>query len=212
MTVNCLITGVGGQGTVLMARIIGSAAINKGFSVLGAETIGMAQRGGSVVSHIRLGDGVYSPLIPPGRADVIIAFEPAEAVRVLPFLSPTGKLLALDRGVAPVTSSLDAAAGSAASTGAGGAKAGYDPALMTEYLRRCLGERAAIISGENLLGRIGSAKVINVALLGAALARGLLPFTAEHIAAVIRERIPAKFTGMNLAALEAGAEYSVVKE
>ncbi|MDR3336113.1 MAG: indolepyruvate oxidoreductase subunit beta [Treponema sp.] len=194
MTVNCLITGVGGQGTVLMARIIGSAAINRGFSVLGAETIGMAQRGGSVVSHIRLGDGVYSPLIPPGRADVIIAFEPAEAVRVLPFLSPTGKLLALDRGVAPVTSSL----------GADGAKAGYDPALMTAYLRRCLGERAAIISGENLLRRIGSAKVINVALLGAALARGMLPFTAEHIAAVIRERIPAKFTGMNLAALEAG--------
>jgi indolepyruvate ferredoxin oxidoreductase beta subunit len=196
MKLNCLITGVGGQGTVLMARLIGNAAIEKGLDVLGAETIGMAQRGGSVVSHIRIGSSPRSPLIPLNRADVIIAFEPAEAVRELPYLAPTGKLLALDRGVAPVTSSLGGA-------GSGGIP-GYDPTLMTAYLRQTLGDRVTILDGEDLIGRCGNARVINVALLGAALKLELLPFTEGEVEDVIRARVPTKFAEMNLAALKTG--------
>jgi indolepyruvate ferredoxin oxidoreductase beta subunit len=199
MNLNCLITGVGGQGTVLMARLIGNAAILKGADVLGAETIGMAQRGGSVVSHIRVGEGPRSPLIPPGRADLVIAFEPAEAVRVLPYLAPAGRLLALDRGVAPVTSSL-------APDKDGGAKAGYDPSAMTAYLRQTLGDRLSLIDGEGLIRRLGSARAINVALLGAAVKLGLLPFTAAEIGEVIKTKLPQKFVEMNLAALETGQE------
>ena len=83
MSMNCLLCGVGGQGTVLASRLIAYAAMQKGLEVRTAETIGMAQRGGCVVSHVRTGDEIFSSLIPLGSADVIIAFEPAEAVRCL---------------------------------------------------------------------------------------------------------------------------------
>ena len=87
---NVLLTGVGGQGTVLAAKVLAQAARAKGWQVRTAETIGMAQRGGSVVSHVRMGDNgeeVIAPLVAKGTADMIIAFEPAEAARVLPYLS-----------------------------------------------------------------------------------------------------------------------------
>ena len=81
MAKNILICGVGGQGTVLAAKVLSQAAVSSGKRVLSAETIGMAQRGGSVVSHVRIGENLFSPLIPKGKADVIIAFEATEAVR-----------------------------------------------------------------------------------------------------------------------------------
>ena len=83
---NILLTGVGGQGTVLAAKVLAQAALEKGWQVRTAETIGMAQRGGNVVSHVRIGnkgEQVHAPLVSRGTADLIIAFEPAEAARVL---------------------------------------------------------------------------------------------------------------------------------
>ena len=103
---NCMIAGVGGQGTVLASKLIAAAAMRKGFDVRTTETIGMAQRGGCVVSHVRIGSNISSPLIPIGAADAIIAFEPAEAVRALPYLSEDGVLIVMDTAVKPVTSSL----------------------------------------------------------------------------------------------------------
>ena len=91
---NVLLTGVGGQGTVLAAKVLAQAAQAKGRQVRTAETIGMAQRGGSVVSHVRMGvngEDVFAPLVANGTADLIIAFEPAEAARVLPYLAPPGR-------------------------------------------------------------------------------------------------------------------------
>ena len=90
MTKNVLLCGVGGQGTVLASRLIALAAMEKGMEARGAETIGMAQRGGSVVSHVRIGGEIYSPMIPHKGADVMIGFEPAEAVRCLPYLKKGG--------------------------------------------------------------------------------------------------------------------------
>ena len=90
---NVLLTGVGGQGTVLAAKVLAQAAQAKGWQVRTAETIGMAQRGGSVVSHVRMGDNgeeVIAPLVAKGTADMIIAFEPAEAARVL---RPGGRMI-----------------------------------------------------------------------------------------------------------------------
>jgi indolepyruvate ferredoxin oxidoreductase beta subunit len=192
MTFNCLITGVGGQGTVLMSRLIGAAAIAKGLDVRGSETIGMAQRGGSVVSHIRLGENIHSPLIPPGKADVIIAFEPAEAVRVLSFLSPSGRMLVLDRPVVPVTSSLS--------------EHKYDPVEMIAFLKSAVapaadGERLTIINGDELIQKCGSPKVVNTALLGIALTKNYFPFTKDDMIPVIKERIPPKFLELNIKAL-----------
>lgn len=90
MQVNCILTGVGGQGTVLAAQLIAGAAMRRGIPVRTAETIGMAQRGGHVVSHVRLG-GAYSPLVPRASADLLIGFEPAEAVRCYPYLKQGGR-------------------------------------------------------------------------------------------------------------------------
>ena len=93
---NILLAGVGGQGTVLAAKLLAQAAEEKGWQVRTAETIGMAQRGGNVVSHVRMGDRgeeVYAPLIALGTADLVVAFEPAEAARVLPYLKPGGAMV-----------------------------------------------------------------------------------------------------------------------
>ena len=86
MNKDILVCGVGGQGTVLASKLIACASMTLGNTVHSAETIGMAQRGGSVTSHIRIGEEAYSPMIPHGSADVILAFEPAEAVRNLEYL------------------------------------------------------------------------------------------------------------------------------
>ena len=86
---NCILAGVGGQGTVLASKLIARTALNNSMHVRTAETIGMAQRGGCVVSHVRTGKIIHSPLIPLGQADLIIGFEPAEAVRCLPSVSYT---------------------------------------------------------------------------------------------------------------------------
>ena len=88
MQKNIILTGVGGQGTVLASKLIAAASLAKGYEVMSAETIGMAQRGGSVFSHLRMGSGPHAPLIGRGKADLIIGFEPAETVRQLPFLKP----------------------------------------------------------------------------------------------------------------------------
>ncbi|MDR0324210.1 MAG: 2-oxoacid:acceptor oxidoreductase family protein, partial [Treponema sp.] len=125
MTFNCLIAGVGGQGTVLASKLIAAAAMKSGFSVRTTETIGMAQRGGSVVSHVRIGDDIFSPLIPVGRADALVAFEPGEAVRQLPFLKDGGVLIVSDTAIKPV----------AALQGSSFDKSnGYESNAMVEYL------------------------------------------------------------------------------
>ena len=106
MAKNILICGVGGQGTVLAAKVISQAAVSTGQKVVSAETIGMAQRGGSVTSHVRIGDEVFSPLIPNGQADLIIAFEASEAVRNIDFLKKNGTVVVNAKIVQPTTASL----------------------------------------------------------------------------------------------------------
>ena len=105
MKKDILICGVGGQGTVLASKIIAASAMDEGSAVHSAETIGMAQRGGSVTSHVRIGEA-YAPLIPQGAADMILAFEPAEAVRNLGYLKKDGIVIVNRVPVKPVTESL----------------------------------------------------------------------------------------------------------
>ncbi|OPL11806.1 MAG: hypothetical protein AVO34_08055 [Firmicutes bacterium ML8_F2] len=88
-----LIAGVGGQGTILTGRVIAALAMSEGLDVKTAETHGMAQRGGSVITHVRMGKKVYSPLIPQGDGDILLSFEKLEALRWLPFLSPEGTVI-----------------------------------------------------------------------------------------------------------------------
>ena len=100
---NILLAGVGGQGTVLASKLLARAAMDAGLNVRTAETIGMAQRGGCVVSHVRTGDDIASPLVPKHTADVMIAFEPAEAVRCLDYLAPDGAVIVNKKAVMPIT-------------------------------------------------------------------------------------------------------------
>ncbi len=187
MRKNIVLCGVGGQGTVLASRLISAAAMAKGLPVMSAETIGMAQRGGSVFSHLRLGDNVYSPMIARGEADLILGFEPGEAVRMLPYLKPGGQVVVSNRAVMPVTASLSGAA--------------YRAEDMLSFLRDHV-ERLMVVDAERALAEVGSSKVLNLILLGAALESGALGLTEEDLRNAILEKIPEKFHALNLKALE----------
>lgn len=186
---NCLLCGVGGQGTVLASRLIAQAAMDRGLFARTAETIGMAQRGGCVVSHVRVG-AASSPLIPRGEADLILGFEPGEAVRCLGYLRPGGTVVAAKKAIQPVTASL-------------GAK--YDGEAMVEYLRRNAA-RLVLLDGESVCAACGSSKVLNVALLGAAIGADALGVRMDEMERIIRTRMPEKFIQLNLKALKLGAQ------
>ena len=102
ITRNVLLVGVGGQGTILAGRVLSEGFLAAGFDVKMSEIHGMAQRGGSVSTHVRFGEQVYSPVICRGEADLLVAFEKLEAVRWLPWLAPAGKLLVNDWEIPPL--------------------------------------------------------------------------------------------------------------
>ena len=191
MTRNCLLCGVGGQGVVLASRLIAYAAMEQGDFVRTTETIGMAQRGGSVVSQVRAGREVHSPLIPAKSADVILAFEPGEAVRCLPYLKENGLVITNSRIVKPVTSSLS-----------GGNYSGQD---MIRYLQERT-DNLLVVDGEEICRRAGSPKVLNVALLGAAAKSGALGITVEEMLNAVRKNVKEKYIALNETALELGGE------
>ena len=195
MQKNIILTGVGGQGTVLASKLIAAASLAKGYEVMSAETIGMAQKGGSVFSHLRVGEGLYSPMIRKGTADLLLAFEPAEAVRMLPYLRETGTLVVSSHPVMPVTAAL--------------AGTDYTGSEMVAYLRREVRE-LHVLDGAAAAREVGSPKALNVIMLGAALASGALDFlTEEDVCAAIRLRVKPQFVEMNERALRYAREHGV---
>ena len=191
MTTNIMLAGVGGQGTVLASKLIAQSAMNHGQNARTAETIGMAQRGGCVVSHVRIGEELHSPMIPQGSADLLIGFEPAEAVRCLPYLREGGTVVVSSKAIKPVTASLSGS--------------DYNGAEMLAFFKQQV-EKLIVVAGEGICAQCGSAKVLNVALLGAAAASGVLGLTLEQLLETIRQRIPERFLDSNLKALSAGAK------
>ncbi len=191
MKKDILLCGVGGQGTVLASKVIAAAAMRVGETVHSAETIGMAQRGGSVTSHVRIGEA-SSPLIPHGAADLILAFEPAEAVRNLCYLKPDGIVITSDAPVKPVTESLH--------------PTGYDGREMLDYLaKKC---RLITVNAARVADELGSMKPFNVALLGVAVGCGRLGISREDILAEIEARVNTKFVELNKKAFTLGEEIS----
>lgn len=182
-----VLCGVGGQGTVLASKMVAAVAMAKGLDVMSAETIGMAQKGGSVYSHLRIGKDLRTPMIARGTADIIIAFEPAEAVRALPFLKDGGKVIVNTHPIEPVTSMLG--------------KAGYDGSVMLDYLKRNVRD-LTIVDCDRACEAIGSAKVTNMVLLGAAVRSGVLDFTPEEMKEAMRRMVKPRFHEMNEAALD----------
>lgn len=186
---NILLAGVGGQGTVLASKLIAKCAMNSGLNARTAETIGMAQRGGCVVSHVRIGEEIHSPLIPAGQADIIIGFEPAEAVRKLNYLKKGGTVVVNKTAVKPATDSLG--------------KANYDSNTMLEFLKKNA-DNVIIIDGDTVCRECGSAKVLNIVLLGAAVGSGVLGIKPETVIDTIKETLPEKVVPMNINAFEKG--------
>ncbi len=196
MNKDILICGVGGQGTVLASKLIAAAAMNCGNTVHSAETIGMAQRGGSVTSHVRIGDTAFSPLIPKGTADILLAFEPAEAVRNLSYLKKDGVVIVNSNPVKPTTESLN--------------DTGYDGTELLAYLKtKC---NCLVIDAEALCAPFGSSRYFNVAILGAAAGTGWLGISSDALLQEIETRVPAKFVETNKKAFLAGIAYATAQK
>mgnify|MGYP002624691907 CR=1 FL=1 len=182
MSYNILLCGVGGQGTILASKLLAAAAKKAGETVHSAETIGMAQRGGPVTSQGRIGDDVYAPMIPRGSADLIIAFEPAEAVRNMDYLKEDGAIIVNEVCIRPVTESL--------------APTGYDGSEMLRYLRFRY-QRLSVVNAGELCASFGSSKFFNVAVLGVAQGAGVLRFPKEIMLQTIEENVKEAFVEKN---------------
>lgn len=188
--INVVLTGVGGQGTVLAAKILAQAAQNRGWHVRTAETIGMSQRGGSVVSHVRMGDRgefVSSPLVSEGQADMLIAFEPGEGARVLPLVKRNGVLVTASQLVQPVMASLS--------------RTVYEPNAVLEALGKREGQ-TIVVDEAPLLRDVGNPKSLNIVLLTVAMSAGVLGLSQEEFRVAVSECLKPQFVAMNLGAID----------
>jgi len=183
---NVLIVGVGGQGTILASRVLAGVVQRLGKDVKVSEIHGMAQRGGSVVTQVRYGDDVASPIIPRGQADIILAFEKLEALRWLPYLKPDGQILVNDQQIDPMP----------VITGA----AQYPENAVDIIRKNC--RNVVVIDALKETVAAGSAKAVNVVLLG--LLSRYLNIDKQIWLDVLQEIIPQKFLDVNLKAFEAG--------
>ncbi|MCI7144935.1 MAG: indolepyruvate oxidoreductase subunit beta [Clostridiales bacterium] len=188
MDKNILIVGVGGQGTLLASVLLGNLALDSGYDVKLSEVHGMSQRGGDVVTHVKISDSkVNSPLIEKGEADMIIGFEKLEAYRWLPYLKKGGECFVNDQQIMPMPVILGQTA--------------Y-PEDADSIIKSRAG-RVVAFDALKIAEECGSSKAVNVVLLGAA--SGSLPFGEEQWIKVIEENVKPKFVDLNKEAFIKGA-------
>jgi indolepyruvate ferredoxin oxidoreductase beta subunit len=180
-----LVVGIGGQGTILASNILGEACMIENRPVKGAETHGMAQRGGSVESHIRI-DGRFGPLIAPGTADLILAFDLLEAFRYSYFLRPGGKIITNSRLVVPTSVFMQ----------------GLPVPTEREILGRLSDYELCVIDAEGLAKEAGSPLTQNIVMMGAA--SQFLPLKQESLVQSVSRLVPPKTLEANLKAYELG--------
>ena len=188
--VNLLLAGVGGQGVVLAGDVIGEAAIAAGYDVKKTDTLGMAQRGGSVVSHLRLGEKVHSPLIGWGDADILLAFEKLEAARWVAWLKPGAPAIVNDYAQPPLSVSL-----------------GIDEYPGDESVRQLPKERTGryyVIDGPGKAAGLGDTRAVNIFLVGCA--SRFLPVAEEIWKESLARLLPAGILDMNMKAFALGRE------
>ena len=187
---NVMIVGVGGQGSLLASRILGNLFLSQGLDVKLSEVHGMAQRGGSVVTYMRAGENIASPLIPQGECDVIISFEKIEAARYLPWLKKDGMVVVNDQKISPLS----------VLTGA----AQYPDDVLDKIAEK--GIKLVAFDALDAAARAGSSRAANVALLGAASRE--IGFTREAWEAAIRQTVKPEFVELNLRAFELGYQHA----
>ncbi len=184
-TINIMVVGVGGQGTLLTSRILGGLAINAGYDVKLSEVHGMAQRGGSVVTFVRYGEKVAEPIVEEGQADVIIAFERLEAMRYAQFLKPEGVLVINDWRIDPMPVVIGAA-------------------KYPENIIETLAENHTVytVNAMDEAKALGNARIFNLIVLGVAAQH--MNFSQEEWHKVIEKTVPPKTIDINIAAFEKG--------
>jgi len=191
MVLNIVFSGVGGQGIVVASDIFCEAALIDGWDVAKAEVHGMAQRGGSIVAHVRVGEKVQAPLIETGKADIILGFEMLEAARVLPMLNEAGTVVLNTKYIPPSTS------------------VAVSSALGHEQILGMIRDRAQTvyeIDGIGIANSLGNILVVNTVLLGALSAIPENLVKKESLEKAIASRLKEKYVNINLKAFQIGRE------
>jgi indolepyruvate ferredoxin oxidoreductase beta subunit len=186
--IDLLLTGVGGQGNILASDIIGEVAMAAGFDVKKTDTLGMAQRGGSVVSNVRIAEKVYSPLIKEGEVDFMLAFEKLEGVRWASHLQPGGVAIINNYAVPPLSVNLSVE------------KYPADAEVMQVLQQRS--SRIYLVEGTLRATELGNAKTLNIFMLGCVSV--FLPFKLDAWQEAIRQHLPEKLWKLNMTAFETG--------
>ena len=184
--INVLIVGVGGQGTLFAGKVIGEVAEASGLSVKQSEVHGMAQRGGSVVTYVRIGEQVISPLVEKGEADIIVSFEQLEALRWIEFLKPNGTVIVNEQMISPMPVIIGAA---------------KYPTDIFERLERA-GVKMVRVNAVEMAAQCGNPKAVNIVLLGMLAKR--LPMSQELWLGAIADQSPTAFKVANLEAFNKG--------
>ena len=185
-TKNIMIVGVGGQGSLLASKLLGRLLLSKGYDCKVSEVHGMSQRGGSVVTYVRWGDKVYSPIIDKGQADAIVSFELLEAARYTEYVRPGGRIVVNTQQINPMP----------VITGA---------AEYPEDLVKKMADKGILVDAFDALAvaqEAGSPKAVNIALMGRL--SNYFDFTEEEWLAAIEESVPAKFLELNRKAFRLG--------
>jgi indolepyruvate ferredoxin oxidoreductase, beta subunit len=183
---NILFCGVGGQGILLASEITAHALLEAGFDLKKSEVHGMAQRGGSVVAHLRYGPKVYSPLIEPGTVDIEVAFEPVEAARYLYMLNKNSKVIINNNEIPPPAVNIG--------------KMNYPENIIEKMKDRDL--YVTSLDATDIGANLGNARTANIVLVGAASC--FMPIEEEVFLTVLKKRIPERFLEVNLAAFAQG--------
>ena len=186
--VNIMVVGVGGQGTLLTSRIIGKTALNKGYDVKLSEVHGMAQRGGSVVTFVRIGDKIDEPVVEAGDADIIVSFETLEALRYAHFLKKDGIIVVNDCKIAPMT----------VVTGA----EKYPENILDNLKKQ---HKVYAIDGGAIAEKLGNGKVLNSVVLG--FAANFFDFSESEWLDTLKNTVPPKTVEINVKAFTEGLNY-----
>jgi indolepyruvate ferredoxin oxidoreductase, beta subunit len=192
--INIIICGTGGQGVVLVSELLGNAAVRGGVAVKGSEVLGMAQRGGSVFSNLRLGGDVIAPMTPEGKCDVIIAVEPSEALRNMQYLVKNGVVVLNTATVIPYTVYLG--------------KSGYPTQEQIVNKLKEVTNRIISLDANSLAKEAGSAQATNVVMLGTLFGTGLMPVPEECAKEAILGHFNAKVGAINIKAFDLGYNYA----
>jgi indolepyruvate ferredoxin oxidoreductase beta subunit len=190
--INIIICGVGGQGVVLVSELLGNAAVRGKVAVKGSEVLGMAQRGGSVFSNLRLGGNIIAPMTPEGKCDVLIAVEPSEALRNIQYLAKNSVVVLNTTTVMPYTIYL-------------GQSSYPTPEQIIGKLKKVT-DRIITLDASGLAKQAGSGQAANVVMLGALFGTGLMPIKEETAKEAILTRFKAKVGEINIKAFDLGYE------